>query len=180
MAAACILYWRPPTFYIGGRLYSTLAAAIVESGGRVSGIVHGRADPSRPPYYETILSVRGAAKRFNVPVETLRRRVTGSVDMNCRPGPRPVFSKREEEKLSNYCIQMADMGFGLSKEDIMRSAFLLAEKSGLKHPFKNGKAGRAWFEGFLSRNPQLSIRQAQSLSVARATSANKEIIRFFW
>ena len=69
---------------------------------------------------ETILSVRGAAKRFNVPVETLRRRVTGSVEMNCRPGPRPVFSKREEEKLSNYCIQMADMGFGLSKEDIMR------------------------------------------------------------
>ena len=50
LAAACILYWRPPpTFYIGGRLYSTLAAAIVESGGRliivggrVSGIVRGR------------------------------------------------------------------------------------------------------------------------------------------
>ena len=63
-------------------------------------------------------------------------------------------------------------------EDIMRSAFLLAEKSGLKHPFSKsgGKAGRAWFEGFMSRNPQLSIRQAQSLSVARATSANKETI----
>jgi len=31
---------------------------------------------------------------------------------------------------------MADMGFGLSKEDVMCSAFLLAEKSDLKHPFK--------------------------------------------
>ena len=31
---------------------------------------------------ETILSIRGAAKRFNVPVETLRRRVVGLVDMN--------------------------------------------------------------------------------------------------
>ena len=129
---------------------------------------------------ETILSIRGAAKRFNVPVETLRRRVAGLVDMDCRPGPCPVFSKCEEERLSNYCIQMADMGFGLSKEDVMRSAFLLAEKSGLKHPFKNGKAGRAWFEGFLSRNPQLSIRQAQSLSVARATSANKETVTDFF
>ena len=128
---------------------------------------------------ETILSVRGAAKQFNVPVKTLRRRVTGSVDMNCRPGPHPVFTKCEEEKLSNYCIQMADISFGLSKEDIMRSEFLLAEKSGLKHLFKNGKAGRAWFEGFLSRNPRLSIRQAQSLSVARATSANKETITDF-
>ena len=62
----------------------------------------------------------------------------------------------------------------------MRSAFLLTEKSGLKHPFKNEKAGRAWFEGFLSRNPQLSIHQAQSLSVARATSANKETITDFF
>ena len=129
---------------------------------------------------KAILSVRGTAKRFNVLVETLRRQVTGLVDVNCRPGPRPVFSKREEERLSNYCIQMADMGFRLSKEDVICSAFLLAEKSGLKHPFKNGKAGKAWFEGFLSRNPQLSTRQAQSLSVARATSANKEtIIDFF-
>ena len=128
---------------------------------------------------ETILSVRGAVKRFNVLVETLKRIVTGSVDMNCRPGPRPVFSKHEE-KLLNYCIQMADISFGLSKEDIMRSAFLLAEKSSLKHPFKNGKTGRVWFEGFLSRNPQFSIRQAQSLPVARATSANKETITDFF
>ena len=82
---------------------------------------------------KTILSLRGAAKRFNVPVETLRRRVTGLVDVNCRLGPRPVFCTHAEERLANYCIQMADMGFGLSKEDVMRSAFLLTEKSGLKH-----------------------------------------------
>ena len=128
---------------------------------------------------ETILSVRGAAKRFNVPVETLRRRIIGLVDMDCRPGPRPVFSKREKEKLSNYCIQMADMYFSLLKEVVMHSTFLLAEKSGLKHPFKNGKAGRAWFEGFLSRNPQLSIHQTLSFSVARTASANKETVTDF-
>jgi len=103
------------------------------------------------------------------------------VDVNCRPGPRSVFSKDEEERLTQYCIQMADMGFGLTKEDIMRSAFLLAEKSGMKHPFsKSGKAGRAWFEGFMPRNPLLSVRQPQSLSVARATSANKETISGFF
>ena len=74
---------------------------------------------------------------------------------------------------------MYSISFGLLKDDVMCSAFLLTEKSGLKHPFKNEKAGRAWFEGFLSRNPQLSIHQAQSLSVARATSANKENITDF-
>ena len=38
---------------------------------------------------------------------------------------------------------MVDIGFRMLKEDIMCSAFLLAENSGLKHPFKNGKAGGA-------------------------------------
>ena len=41
---------------------------------------------------DTILSIRGATKRFNVPVETRRRRVTRLVDVNCRHGPHPVFS----------------------------------------------------------------------------------------
>jgi len=84
--------------------------------------------------------------------------------VNCRPGPCTVFSKDEEERLTQYCIQMANMGFGLRKEDIMYSAFLLAEKSGMKHPFsKSGKPDRSWFEGFMSRNPLLSVRQPQSL-----------------
>ena len=52
-------------------------------------------------------------------IETLKRQVTGLGDVNCRPSPRPVFSKREEERLSNYCIQMANMGFRLSKEDVI-------------------------------------------------------------
>ena len=49
----------------------------------------------------------------------------------------------------------------------------------LKYQFKSGKTGKAWFEGFLSRNPQLPIHHTQSLSMARATSANKETITDF-
>ena len=40
-------------------------------------------------------------------------------------------------------------------------------------------AGRAWFDGFRSRNPNLTIRIAQPLSYSRATAANKEIVDFF-
>lgn len=38
--------------------------------------------------------------------------------------------KRRGGNLANYCVGMADMGFGLSREDVMRTAFLIVEKSG--------------------------------------------------
>ena len=50
---------------------------------------------------------------------------------------------------------MADMGFGLTKEDIMNIAFRIVDKSGRNHPFSNGMAGRGWFEGFRAQHPQL-------------------------
>jgi len=48
---------------------------------------------------------------------------------------------------------MCDMGFGLSREDVMRVAYTIVEKSGREYPFSNGMASRAWFEGFRSWNP---------------------------
>ena len=41
---------------------------------------------------------------------------------------------------------------------------------------KDGAAGRAWFDGFKSRHPRLTLRCTQPLSHARASSANCEII----
>ena len=47
----------------------------------------------------------------------------------------------EEEELADYVIQMADMGFGLTNEDLKRTTYQLAEKLGKSHPFPNGIAG---------------------------------------
>ena len=54
----------------------------------------------------------GASCLYNVPIENLQRRVNGSVVLSCRPGPPTVLTEEEEEKLPEYFIQMADMGFG--------------------------------------------------------------------
>jgi len=110
--------------------------------------------------------LRESSRTFNVPVETLRRRVNGMVPVNCRPGPKPVLSEEEEEQLSKYCVEMADLGFGLQHDDVQRLAYQIAERSGHKHPFTDGSAGRGWFEGFRSRHSNLTLRTPQSLSVA--------------
>ena len=84
---------------------------------------------------------RQASRTYNVPVETSRRRVTGKVSMDCCPGPDTVLTEEEEDALMEYCLKMADMGFGLGREDAIRTAYLIAEKSGRKHPIKSEIAG---------------------------------------
>ena len=122
------------------------------------------------------MGVREAGRLYNLPYETLRRRVVEKVGLECRPGPPTVLTEYEEGELASYCVKMADMGFGLCRNDVMGVAYKIAESSGRKHPFTDGSAGRAWFDGFCARHPRLTLRSAQSLSRARACSANSEII----
>jgi len=56
--------------------------------------------------------LRETARLYNLPVE--RRRVIGSVELNCRPGP-PTVLTEEEERLAAYLVQMSEMGYGINK-----------------------------------------------------------------
>nr|XP_026498515.1 uncharacterized protein LOC113402464 [Vanessa tameamea] len=51
----------------------------------------------------------------------------------------------------------------------------------LKHNFdhENEIAGAAWFKSFIERNPKLSFRQAEGLSVARAKGHREEVNNFY-
>lgn len=129
---------------------------------------------------ESGTGIREASRLYNVPIETLRRRVTGQVEIGCRPGPTTVLTKEEEDQVERYLIQMADMGFGLTSEAIMHMVYVIVEKCQRHHPFKNNKAGRAWFEGFKARHPNLTVRMPQPLSYCRALCSNKETISDFF
>ena len=125
-------------------------------------------------------SLRESSRLYNVPLETLRRRVNGTVAVDCHPGPKTVLTEEEEAKLADYLLQMSEMGYGLTREGVMGLAYSIVEKSQRPHPFHNQTAGRAWFEGFMRRRGNLTIRSPQSLSYSRAISANKETITDFF
>ena len=91
-----------------------------------------------------------------------------------------MLTEEEETQLAVYLVQMSDMGYGLTREGVMGLAYSIAEKNERPHPFRNGSAGRAWFEGFMRRNPKLTVRSPQSLSYCRAVSGNKETVTDFF
>jgi hypothetical protein len=124
--------------------------------------------------------LREASRLYNVPVETLRRRVTGKVEMDCRPGPPTVLTLEEEGEIVRYLIQMADMGYGLTKEAVLYMVGSYVTKCKRSNPFKDGKAGRYWFEGFKKRHPNLTVRMPQPLSYARALNSTKEVVTDFF
>ena len=72
------------------------------------------------------------------------------------------------------------MGFVLTKEGVMSMAFTIVSKSQREHPFKNGTAGRAWFEGFMRRHLKLSLPTPQLLSYCGALNSNNDIIMDFF
>ena len=63
-------------------------------------------------------TLRDSACKYNIPVATLYRRVRGLVGIGSKPGPDPILSSAEE-RLANYLIEMADMGFGFSRQEVM-------------------------------------------------------------
>ena len=64
---------------------------------------------------EGTIGLREAARMYNLPVESLRRRVHDIVAIDCRPGPSTVLAKEEEDRLYQYLLEMADMGYGLNR-----------------------------------------------------------------
>ena len=125
-------------------------------------------------------SLRQAAREYDVPLTTLKRRVDGEVSLNAKPGPPTVLTREEEKKLCEYYLTMCDMGYGLTVEDIRRVAYVIASNSGRPHPFKNGKASLDWYEGFLRRFPCLTLRKEEALSYMRAKNADEKIIEDFF
>ena len=105
--------------------------------------------------------LRETSRIYNVPVETLRRRVSGSVELGCRPGPATILTDAQEDMLCEYIIKMADMGYGLTREDVQSLAFSMSHH---KHPFRDGRVVCGWFNGFKARHPQLSFHTPQALS----------------
>lgn len=146
------------------------------------------------------LSVKAAAVRYEIPRTTLRRYVAkikdrrDEIDWNSpvlegTPRLEPnytvnrIFSVEEEEILSEYFQTMAKLHHGLNPKCARKLAYDLALANRKKIPpswVENETAGRLWFNAFLKRRRELSLRSAEATSLGRAMGFNKPVVQRFF
>lgn len=97
-------------------------------------------------------------------------------------GHKPVFTKEEERQLQAYCVKMDQLYHGLTMKHLRSIAFEMADMKSIVHPFDRDMklAGVDWAQGFLKRNPGLSLRSPEPISLARAAAFTKENCQTFF
>ncbi|XP_065658214.1 uncharacterized protein LOC136082720 [Hydra vulgaris] len=86
------------------------------------------------------------------------------------------------EDLVKHILLLEGMMFGITRKDLMRLAFQLAEANNLPHNFNNAKriAGKDWYNSFMKRHPILSLQQPEPTLIARASSFNRAALGGFY
>lgn len=128
-----------------------------------------------------VMGVNEASRTFKIPSRTLRRHLL-SGKLKVPLGRNPVFSIEHEKKIVAHIKKLEQVGFAPERKDVKEMAFQIAKKLEIKHPFleSSASAGNVWFTGFMKRNPELSTRQSEGLSLARAYGVNREDVKYFF
>lgn len=128
------------------------------------------------------MGVREACRNFKIPPPTFRRRLKNNDFSRKGLGPPSILGSENELKLKNHIQKLEKHGFAPTRDCVRAMAFNLAEQLNIKHTFnrEKGLAGYDWLNMFLKRNPDLSVRKAEGVSLARCQGMNKnEVSSYF-
>lgn len=131
-------------------------------------------------------SIRSSATANGIPRKTLADYMKrGKGKEKLRTGPATIFSEVEESDLVNRIKRLQKVGFPLTRDDICRTAYQLAESKGIQGRFGESsvaskRAGKDWFAAFMRRHEDLSTRKTETLSYGRGAGLNRVVISEFY
>lgn len=123
-------------------------------------------------------SVRSIAVKFNIPESTIRAKIRGKY-ADKKPGPVTVFTPEEEMELVNWITECSKAGFPVDKNMLLDSVQMILNKLEKVSPFVNNKPGRSWYDLFLKRHPELSLRFSENVTLCRAKVTEESLRRWY-
>lgn len=128
---------------------------------------------------EKKISINQAAKLYNVPKTTVLDTLKEKYKNPGNIGGPTILTNSEEMLLVKWIIELGEVGFPITKTQLLESVCKLINNLGRKNPFKNGQPGKKWYNGFLARHPEVSKRVPQSLTICRAMVSESNIRNWF-
>lgn len=128
---------------------------------------------------ENGMSFYKASQIYNIPKTTLLYKKSGKTPMARRMGPETILSEEEENLIVKWIFYVGDRGFPVSKDYLLDSVQVLVKKSKRPNPFSNNRPGRKWYEAFLRRHPEISVRVSQNLTNSRSQVTEEKIRMWF-
>eukprot|EP00899_Mesostigma_viride_P025310 jgi/Mesvir1/5964/Mv00720-RA.1 len=108
------------------------------------------------------MGLNAAATAHQVSKVALGRRITGAVELGAVPGSEPVLPVDVEAKFAKFASDMADMGFGLTWEELRRKAKQLAVAMGIE----GLTPSNGWLDGFKDGRLELVTQTSQAFAMA--------------
>ena len=119
-------------------------------------------------------TIRSVSITYGIPKTTLLYKHKGKLPIGKNMGPPPVLSEDEEKKLVEWMIHVSDRGFPITKTQLINSVELLIKQLKKVTPFKDGRPGRHWYEGFVRRHPEISERFRRNGGTSSSSSSTEE------
>ena len=85
-----------------------------------------------------------------------------------------------EQEIVNATLAASEVGFGISKSQLLHKTGLLCTKKGFKTPFTDGKPGKDWWRGYTKRHPEVTLRKPEPLSSVWSRNMNPRIVGHYF
>ena len=121
------------------------------------------------------MGLNAVARLYSISKPTLRRPLTKYANgSTLKRGRGTCLPHNFETNLVEHVVRQEKLLFGITRKDLMKLAYELAERNGLQHVFSRDKksAEKDWFSRFIKRHPTLSLRQPEATSLARSSGFN--------
>ena len=104
-------------------------------------------------------------------------KVSGKVPVQAKSGRKAYLTDEEEDRPVEFLVGCASVGYAKSCRDVLAIA---QQVFNARNPNCDVELTKGWWDRFGKQHPEISLRQAETLSYARAAANNPKVIEAYF